>query len=97
MWFLSLGSEDPLEKGKATPLQYSGLESSMDYAVHGITKSRTGLSDFHFHFQDKIRVEDKGRNRERRERHTHRARDAYKLAAALVLFSLGYSHHFIEE
>ena len=30
------------------PLQYSGLENSMDCIVHGVTKSRTGLSDFHF-------------------------------------------------
>ena len=29
--------------------QYSGLENSRDYAVHGVTKSRTQLSDFHFH------------------------------------------------
>ena len=28
------------------PLQYSGLENSMD--VHGVAKSRTRLSDFHF-------------------------------------------------
>ena len=28
------------------PLQYSGLENSMDYIVHGVTKSRTRLSDF---------------------------------------------------
>ena len=27
----SLGWEDPLEKGKATPLQYTGLENSMNY------------------------------------------------------------------
>ena len=27
-------------------LQYSGLENSMDYIVHGFTKSRTRLSDF---------------------------------------------------
>ena len=33
---------------KAYPLQYSGLENSMDYSVHGVTKSRTQLSDFHF-------------------------------------------------
>ena len=26
-WVQSLGWEDPLEKGKATQLQYSGLES----------------------------------------------------------------------
>ena len=35
------------EEGKGYPLQYSGLESSMDCIVHGITKSWTRLSDFH--------------------------------------------------
>jgi len=35
-WVQSLGWEDPLEKGKANPLQYSGLENSMDYIVHGV-------------------------------------------------------------
>ena len=34
-------------KGKGYPLQYSGLENSMDYKVHGVTKSRTRLSNFH--------------------------------------------------
>ena len=29
-WVQSLGWEDPLQKGKAYPLQYSGLENSMD-------------------------------------------------------------------
>ena len=29
-------------------LQYSGLENSMDYMVHGVAKSRMWLSDFHF-------------------------------------------------
>ena len=29
-WARSLGQEDPLEKGKATPLQYSCLENSLD-------------------------------------------------------------------
>ena len=28
-------------EGKAYPLQYSGLENSMDYIVHRITKDRT--------------------------------------------------------
>ena len=32
------------------PLQYSGLENSMDSMVHGIAESQTRLSDFHFHF-----------------------------------------------
>ena len=45
-----LGGEDPLEKGKAGyPLQYSGLENSMDCIVHGVTKSQKQLRDFHFH------------------------------------------------
>ena len=38
-WVWSLGWEDPLEKGKATQLQYSGLENSMDCIVHGVAKS----------------------------------------------------------
>ena len=29
-------------------LQYSTLETSMDYIVSGVAKSQTGLSDFHF-------------------------------------------------
>ena len=33
------------------PLQYFGLENSMDYIVHGVTNSQTQLSNFHFHFQ----------------------------------------------
>ena len=33
-------------KGNSYPLQYSGLENSMDCVVHGATKR---LSDFHFH------------------------------------------------
>ena len=37
-------------EGKGYPLQYSGLEDSMDCIVHGVAKSRTGLSDVHFHF-----------------------------------------------
>jgi len=28
-------------EGKGYPLQYSGLENSMDCIVHGVTKSRT--------------------------------------------------------
>ena len=35
-WLRPLGWEDPLEKGKkGYPLQYSGLENSMDCTVHG--------------------------------------------------------------
>ena len=32
---------------KGYPLQYSGLENSLDCIVHGVAKSRTQLSDFH--------------------------------------------------
>ena len=45
-WVRSLGWEDPLEK-KGFPLQYSGLENSMDHIVHGVTRSWTLLSNIH--------------------------------------------------
>ena len=35
-------------EGKGYPLQYSDLENSMDYTVHGVTELER-LSDFHFH------------------------------------------------
>ena len=35
-------------EGKGYPLQYSGLENSLDCIVHGVAKSQTWLSDFHF-------------------------------------------------
>ena len=36
-------------EGKGYPLQYSGLENSMDCIVHGVTESRKWPTDFHFH------------------------------------------------
>ena len=36
-------------EGNGYPLQYSGLENSMDCVVHGVTKTRMLLSNFHFH------------------------------------------------
>ena len=42
------GSGRSAGEGKGYPLQYSGLENSMDCIVHRVAKSRTGLSDFHF-------------------------------------------------
>ena len=56
-WVWSLGWEDPRE-GKGYPLQYSGLENSMDCIVHGVTKGRTQLSDFHFQISlmDKVLI-----------------------------------------
>ena len=37
-------------EGKGYPLQYSGLENSMDRIVHRVAKSQAPLSDLHFHF-----------------------------------------------
>ena len=41
-----LGRSPKEEKGY--PLQYSGLENSINCIVHGVAKSRTPLSDFQF-------------------------------------------------
>ena len=35
-------------EGKVYPLQYSGLENSMDCIFHDVSKSQTRLSNFHF-------------------------------------------------
>ena len=35
-------------EGKGHPLQYSGLENSVDCIVHAVSESLTWLSDFHF-------------------------------------------------
>ena len=40
-WVQSLGWEDSPEEVKGYPLQYSGLENSMDCIVHGVTKNWT--------------------------------------------------------
>ena len=37
-------------EGNGYPLQYSGLENSMDCTVHRVAKSQTRLSNFPFHF-----------------------------------------------
>ena len=50
-WVWFLGCEDPLETGTTYPLQYSGLENSMNSIVHRVAKSRTQLSDFHLHLR----------------------------------------------
>ena len=46
----SLDWTNPPGEGKGYPLQYSGLENSVDGIVHGVPKSRTRMSDSHFHF-----------------------------------------------
>ena len=43
-------------KGKGYPLQYSGLENSMDCLVHGVAKSQTQLNAFHFHILTGMRI-----------------------------------------
>ena len=37
-------------EGKGYPLQYSGLENSLNCIVHGVAKNQTQLRNFHFHF-----------------------------------------------
>ena len=37
-------------EGNSYSLQYYGLENSINYIVHGVTKNRMQLSDFNFHF-----------------------------------------------
>ena len=37
-------------KGNGYSLQYSGLQKSMSYTVHGGAESRTRLSDLHVHY-----------------------------------------------
>jgi len=43
------GQEDPLEKGTANPLQYSGLENSMHCIVHRV-ENRQNRANFTFTF-----------------------------------------------
>ena len=44
------------------PLQYSGLEYSIDYLVHGVAKSWTQLSNFHFTFLGQLSFHSKQYN-----------------------------------
>ena len=39
-------------EGNSYPLQYSGLEYSMNCIVYGVSKSQTGLRGFHFHVHE---------------------------------------------
>ena len=48
-WVRSLGWEDPQEKGMATHSSILAWRIAWTI-VHGVAKSRTGLSGFHFHF-----------------------------------------------
>ena len=56
---LLLASLSYIGEGNHYPLQYSGLENSIDCMVHIVAKSQSWLNDFHFHFLSilKARVE----------------------------------------
>ena len=41
-------------EGKGYPLQYSGLENSMDCIVHGVARSQTWPSNFHLYILDNL-------------------------------------------
>ena len=45
-WVRSLGWDKSPGEGNGYLLQYSGLENSMDWIVHGVAKSQKRLSDF---------------------------------------------------
>ena len=56
---MSLGLGRSPGEGNGNPLQYSGLENSMNRGalqatVHEFAKSQTGLRDEHFHFFSKL-------------------------------------------
>ena len=51
-WVRSLGWDDSPGEGKGYPLQYSGLENSMDRIVHGVAKSQTRPSELQSHLTD---------------------------------------------
>ena len=48
------------EEGNSYPLQYSGLENSMDCILCGITKRWTQLNDFHFQYSYWENPKDRG-------------------------------------
>ena len=47
-WVRSLAWEYSPGEGNGYPLEYFGLENSMDSIVHGVAKSQTRLRDFNF-------------------------------------------------
>ena len=48
MWRTWIGKITWRREANGYLLQYSALENSMDYMLHGVAKSRTGQSDFNF-------------------------------------------------
>ena len=51
-------------EGKGYSLQYPGLENSMDYIVHGVTKSWTRWSNFHFSLMSHGKSEEEVKEKE---------------------------------
>ena len=51
---LILGLGKSLGEGTGYPLQYSGLENSMDCIVQRVSKSQTLLSNFHLHLHNPL-------------------------------------------
>ena len=51
---LILGLRKSPGEGKSYPLQYSGLENSMDCIIHSVVNSRIQLSDFHINYLDTV-------------------------------------------
>ena len=72
------GSERSPGEGKGYPLQYPGLENSMDCTVHGATKSQTQLSDFHRHNHYLVHLQEVPSQ--------HRIQISLPLSHALVVF-----------
>ena len=47
-------------EGNGYPLQYSGLENSIDCIIHGVAKGRTRLIDFDFVLHFPLHYEQRG-------------------------------------
>ena len=80
-----LGRSPGEGKGYALyPLQYSGLENSMDYRGHGVTRSQIRLSDFHIYIYISKVIQDTGA----RGKQLTRTQDTHSspLSTALSLF-----------
>ena len=76
-------------EGKGYPLQYSGLENSIECRVHGVPKSGTQLSDFHFHFQ-RYKIQWPSHHKEQRKQRWNRSEVVRKGAMEQVMFQLSF-------
>ena len=71
-------------EGKGYPLQYSGLENSMDFIVHGVMKSQTQTLQAKREWQDIFKVL-KGKNLQ--PRLLYLARISFKIDGEIKSFS----------